>query len=136
VKTLRLWQWRSGLDFHEIFHSISSELWACQKIKYSAKKKGIQCKFRNFLNIYFSNFLIFLISKCDLRTWLHNFSCILLSCNLKNIHSWVFQRLQIALVLRTRAILIVFENSLVHVFPNIILVNLLDSDWLKMPIKH
>ena len=28
----------------------------------------------------------------------------------KNIHSWVFQRLQIALVLRTRAILIVFEK--------------------------
>jgi hypothetical protein len=28
----------------------------------------------------------------------------------KNIHSWVFQRLQIALVLRTRAILIVYEK--------------------------
>ena len=28
----------------------------------------------------------------------------------KNIHSWVFQRLQIALVLRTRAILIVFDK--------------------------
>ena len=51
--------------------------------------------------------------------WIHNllyvFSCILLTSNSmiaiwKNIHSWVFQRLQISLVLRTHAILIVFEK--------------------------
>jgi hypothetical protein len=30
-------------------------------------------KFFIFLFFYFSNFLILLISKCDLRTWLHNF---------------------------------------------------------------
>jgi hypothetical protein len=51
------------------------------------------------------------------RTWLHNFSCTLLisnsmvSCGIwKNTHSWVFQRLQMALVVRTRAILIIFEK--------------------------
>jgi hypothetical protein len=45
------------------------------------------------------------------------FSCILLISNTmisraiwKNIHSWVFQRLQIALALQTHAISIVFEK--------------------------
>jgi hypothetical protein len=82
--------------------------------KYSATneiqcKKEIRCKFLNlkffliFLIFYFSNFLIFLISKCDLlyaRDCII-FSCILLICDSmvsraiwKNIHSWLFQRLQ------------------------------------------
>jgi hypothetical protein len=37
-----------------------------------------------------------------------------------NMHSSVFERPQIALVLRTRAILRSLKNSLVHVIPNLI----------------
>ena len=65
-------------------------------------------------------------------TWLHNFSCILLLSNStvsrgiwKNIHSWVFQRLQIALVLRTGAILIVFEKLTRACFSQIALETIL-----------
>ena len=66
------------------------------------------------------------------RTWLHNFSCTLLisnsmvSCGIwKNTHSWVFQRLQMALVVRTRAILIVFEKLTRACFSQIALETIL-----------
>ena len=65
---------------------------------------------------------------CDLRThatayffhvyyWISN--SMVSRAIWKNIHSWVFQRLQIALVLWTRAILIVFEKlTRALFFPN------------------
>jgi hypothetical protein len=83
-----------------------------QKMKYSGKKE-IQCKFLNFLNFYFSKFL-----KNKNVTYARD--CIIFSCILLVSNSIVlvqfqkrytrFQRLQIALVFRTRAILIVFEK--------------------------
>ena len=81
----------------------------CQKMKYNAKK--IQLKFLNFLFFKFLNFLLRIkISKCDLRTWLHNFSCILLISN-SMVSRAIWKN---TLVLRTRAVLIVFEK-LTHV---------------------
>jgi hypothetical protein len=50
----------------------SDWLWAVHFFsKYSEKKNNPN--FLIFLFFYFSNFLIFLLSKCDLRTRLHNF---------------------------------------------------------------
>jgi hypothetical protein len=81
-----------------------------QKMKYSANF----LIFLVFLIFYFSNFII---SKCAYARTCIIFSCILLISNSmvsraiwKDIHSWVSQRLQIALVLRIRAIMIVFEK--------------------------
>ena len=85
----------------------SDWLWAVHFFsKYSEKKNNPN--FLIFLFFYFSNFLIFLLSKCDLRTRLHNFFMyIMVSRTIwKNIHSWVFQ----TLVLRSHSILIVFEK--------------------------
>jgi hypothetical protein len=54
------------------FFEMQCQKWnTVQKMKYRAN-------FLIFLILYFSNFLI---SKCDLRTWLRNFSCILLISN-------------------------------------------------------
>jgi hypothetical protein len=93
-----------------------------QKMKYGAKKRNTVQLFLNFFNFLnflffkFLNFLNFLISKCDLHTWLHNFSMYIInkygfSSNLKKHTLVSFSKTSNC----TRP-LIVFENSLVHVF--------------------
>jgi hypothetical protein len=57
-------------NIHEKFLN-SDWLRAVQGFRNTVPKNEIQCKFLNFFEIflifYFSNFLILLISKCDLR---------------------------------------------------------------------
>jgi hypothetical protein len=108
----------------------------CQKRKYSAKTKYFEnAKTKHILSADSWNLVlicwvikigvggkwftshVFRVWKWPRICFCISFSCILLISNSmisraiwKNIHSWVFQRLQIALALQTHAISIVFEK--------------------------
>jgi hypothetical protein len=112
---------KRGMDTNKIHEKIS-QFWLAKSSAFFFeipwKKKKYSPNFLIFLFFYFSNFLIFLLSKCDLRTRLHNFFMYIIMVSRtiwKNIHSWVFQ----TLVLRTHSILIVFEKlTRAFFFPN------------------
>jgi hypothetical protein len=102
--------------------------YSAKKMKYSANFIDyfgflICSKYETITNGYkIQQFPAEIIQKKEKHLGIFRSDCIFFSCILlinngmvsraiwKNIHSWVFQRLQIALVLRTRAILTVFEN--------------------------